>query len=462
MQQRLGEEYPQFREAMEQRPKVSIRLNPRKDVGLFTEARLVSWCATGRYLEKRPAFVWDPLYHAGAYYAQEASSMFFANAIDFSQPLRVLDLCAAPGGKSSLVLSRMHGEGLLVSNELVGKRAVILYENIVKWGAANAVVTSNRASDFEPFEGYFDVVLVDAPCSGEGMFRKDSGAIEQWSEGLVNQCSIIQKEILESAVELVAPGGTLIYSTCTFENQENEDNIRWLYEHYGDKLEPIDWAVEPAWGLYQVNIETPQGIQKGFYSFPHRVEGEGLFLAAMRVSGGKKHKGSPGKGQKPFRPLNKAEMDAVRPYVHLEKDMGMYLWKENVLLLPEAYTQDIAAFMSRLHVKKAGINAGTLNRGQFIPEHELAMSGLASEGIPRVPLGLEEALAYMQRKSVTVGPEVPKGWILFTYQGIDIGWGKNLGSRVNIHYPAEWRIRKEPVLNSPEAQPTPEDEISEY
>jgi 16S rRNA C967 or C1407 C5-methylase (RsmB/RsmF family)/NOL1/NOP2/fmu family ribosome biogenesis protein len=447
--EKIGEqEFKAFENALDQTPPVSIRINPAKGKDLFPDEEGVPWCSFGRYLKKRPAFVWDPLYHAGAYYAQDASSMFFANAIDFSQDLKVLDLCAAPGGKSSLLLSNLSPNSLLVSNELVGKRAAILYENLVKWGGTNNVITNNRATDFESFKGYFDVVMIDAPCSGEGMFRKDREAVEQWSEGLVNQCSMVQKEILTSAIDLVKEGGLLIYSTCTYENRENEDNIKWLYQNYGRKLEPADVSIANNWGIEKVEIATFNGeVQNGYYCFPHRLKGEGQFIAAMRVVQAPEFKYN-GKGLgKTMRPLSKSESAAVSKFV--KHDEVNTLFSRNgdmIFAAPESLAKNMSLFIDKMYIKKAGTTVGKLIRDSLIPDHELVMDELASENMPRINLNLEQALDYMQKKNVDVPNDIPNGWIIFTYNGLDIGLAKNLGSRINNHYPAEWRIRKEPKL----------------
>ncbi len=445
--EKIGEEdFKSFELALSESPPVSIRIHPEKGKDLFTEEEKIPWCSYGRYLKKRPAFVWDPLYHAGAYYAQDASSMFFANAIDFTQDLKILDLCAAPGGKSSLMLSYLTENSLLVSNELVGKRAAILYENLVKWGAPNNVITNNRVKDFESFKGYFDVVMIDAPCSGEGMFRKDREAVEQWSEGLVNQCSMVQKEILTQAIDLVKTGGLLIYSTCTYEAKENEDNIRWLYSTFGHKLEPASIKYDKAWGMEEIEIDVIDNQkQSGYYCYPNKVKGEGQFVAAMRIIQSPVYKNN-GRGLgKSARLLTNTELNAISGYVDLNEKYT-YLMRDGdlVFAVPKGMEHDMSSFMDRLYLKKAGTLIGKLIRNSLIPDHELVMNGLASPKMPRVPLNLEQALDFMQRKNIDVPENVPNGWIIFTYNGTDIGLAKNLGSRINNHYPADWRIRKEP------------------
>ena len=438
---KLGDEAPEFFAALQEKPPISIRINPRKGAGLFPDDEVVPWCKFGRYFKERPSYVFDPLYHAGAYYAQEASSMLFANAIDFSKDMKVLDLCAAPGGKSSLLLSMMTEGSLLVSNELVGKRNSILQENLIKWGYPNVVITKNRADEFSGFEGFFDVVLVDAPCSGEGMFRKDEEAITQWSEGLVQQCTAIQDDILGSAIRLVKQGGLLIYSTCTFEEAENENHLRDLYSENGSYLEPQDIDILPGWGMKTVSVEVDDKIQKGYYCFPHKVKGEGLFVSAMRVL--KNRSSNSGKTNKaPLRKATAKELESIAPFVDLNEKYSVFINDERVQIFPSSMEKDILNFLAKMEIRKAGIFAGILQRDVFIPEHDLAMSGLSNKEIPTVELTHRHALEYQQRQTMPPVPDLKKGWFLYTYNDLPIGWAKNIGNRINNHYPAEWRIRK--------------------
>lgn len=439
----LGDEWDAFIEALRQPPVSSLRVNPMKGPDLFANEEAVPWCKYGRYPAVRPKYVWDPLYHAGAYYAQEAASMIFANAIDFSKDLKVLDLCAAPGGKSTLLLSFLSENSLLVSNELVGKRASILYENIVKWGAPNVVITNNNVSDFHGFRGFFDVVLIDAPCSGEGMFRKDDEVITQWSEGLVEQCSIIQKNILSEAVGLIKPGGLLIYSTCTWEGRENEDNIEWLYNEFD--VSPATIPIKPEWGVMQKELNLDGQIQPIYYCFPHRVKGEGQFIATVRIEGNEHASAKPQKGGAQFQKLSAAEESHVGPYLRNDK-ITLKKFQDGVIAIPLGLEHDMAALAKNLRIKKAGAEAGVLAKNQLIPHHDLLMCGLAAKDIQRVALDQPEALDYLQRKMVDIDlAGIKKGWFIFTYKGLDIGWAKNLGNRYNNHYPQEWRIRKEPT-----------------
>ena len=443
LQSQLGNEWGAFLESLEKPPISSLRVNPVKGPDLFADEEAVPWCKYGKYPAERPRYVWDPMYHAGAYYAQEASSMIFANAIDFSKDLKVLDLCAAPGGKSTLLLSFLSKNSLLVSNELVGKRASILYENLVKWGAPNTLITNNSVNDFHSFKGFFDVVLIDAPCSGEGMFRKDDEVITQWSEGLADQCSIIQKNILAEAVGLIKPGGQLIYSTCTWESRENEDNISWLYDNFD--ISPAAIAIKPEWGILQKNLDINGQKQPVYYCYPHRVKGEGQFIATMTIEGNEHTSSKNHKSGAQFQKLSVAEAGFVSPYLSNEIKVELKKFGDKIIAIPKGLEHDMAALAKNLRIKKAGVEVGILAKNQLIPDHDLLMCGLASKDIQRLELDQNKALEYLQRKMVDIGLEnVRKGWFIFTYKGLDIGWAKNLGNRYNNHYPQEWRIRKEP------------------
>ena len=231
----------------------SIRVNPFKYINQFERSPLVPWCSMGRYLDKRPAFIADPLFHAGCYYVQEASSMFLDHAIrhtvNLEEDLRVLDLCAAPGGKSTLIASLLNKDSLLVSNEIIKTRVPILSENLTKWGILNSVVTNNDPKDFARLTAYFDLMVIDAPCSGSGMFRKDPEAIKHWSEGAVQLCSQRQQRILADSYDALANGGILIYSTCSYSTAENEEIADWLCDNFD--LTSIQIPINPDWEIVE-------------------------------------------------------------------------------------------------------------------------------------------------------------------------------------------------------------------
>lgn len=426
----LGQEAPLFFESLEKEAPTSVRLNPYKPAELFNDCEPVSWCKNGRYLKERPSFTFDPLFHAGAYYVQEASSMFLEQAYltlnPLSKPLKVLDMCAAPGGKSTHLLSLLSEDSLLVSNEVIPNRNHILQENITKWGAANSIVTQNRPQDFSRLGGYFDIVVVDAPCSGEGLFRKDKNAVAEWSEKNVAMCSVRQKEILQYAVNCCSEGGFIIYSTCTYEKAENDDSVQFCI---GNGCEVVQLP------------DVPEGVaatQYGYQFFPHRINGEGFYLALLRkkVSGAsafsaatKKIKSSPVQLSIAEQYLEKSEMFCV-----LEKNEKLYA-------IPENHINAFQLLSVNLYIRQAGICLGTYKGKDFLPAHELALSVYLHKQVPSVELSYEEAIAYLRCDNVRV--ETPhKGWVIARYKGFNLGWIKVLDSRVNNYYPKEWRILK--------------------
>lgn len=284
----MGEErFNRLIGAFDEEAPVSVRLNPRLAEGcqptVADSDAPVPWCQEGYYLQARPPFTFDPLLHAGGYYVQEAASMFVTHILRhfMGHPLAVLDLCAAPGGKSTAMRSVLPADCMLISNEPMGTRAQILLENITKWGAPNCLVTNNYPGDFRKAKLKFDIILCDVPCSGEGMFRKDPNAITEWSTQHVEKCWQLQREIVADAWECLNPGGLLIYSTCTFNTKENEENIQWILDHYDAEVLAV--PVDPAW---QITGSLLEGFDKPVYRFiPGITRGEGLFACALRKAG---------------------------------------------------------------------------------------------------------------------------------------------------------------------------------
>lgn len=284
------ERFSRFLSAFDEEPPVSIRLNTRrfgKQPSIQVAASsTVPWCADGYYLEGRPAFTFDPLLHAGCYYVQEASSMFITHILQHALPAdadckQALDMCAAPGGKSTAMRNVLPPQCTLVSNEPMGTRAQILLENITKWGAPHCIVTNNYPRDFRKSKLQFDVILCDVPCSGEGMFRKDPGAITAWSEQNVEKCAQLQREIVTDAWACLNPGGLMIYSTCTYNTRENEENIQWLLQQFD--AEPISIPIQDSWGITGSLLP---GFTAPVYRFiPGFTRGEGLFVCALRKGG---------------------------------------------------------------------------------------------------------------------------------------------------------------------------------
>lgn len=420
---------------------VSIRINPAKfDIqqSSFDTAGKVPWSSNGFYLKQRPSFTLDPLFHAGAYYVQEASSMFLEEAIkqscDISKPLRVLDLCAAPGGKSTLIQSIISDESLLVSNEVIKARANILAENLTKWGSANVIVTNNDPEHFKRLQGFFDLIVVDAPCSGSGLFRKDPDAIDEWSLANVALCSQRQQRILATIESSLKPGGILIYSTCSYSEQEDEDIADWLMEQFDFATFPL--KKETSWGI----IETTSKIKKayGYRFYPDKVKGEGFYIAAF-----KKHGETPAyKDSRPNKKpalLSSREEAVVQDYIINPLKYSFIKWQDEVLAIPTGMLYDFLYLQSILYLKKGGVAIGTIIRNELVPHHDWAVSSLASAILPQVELTQELALDYLRRNDIKIDTHI-KGWALVKFKEITLGLVKILPGRINNYYPREWRI----------------------
>lgn len=412
MRQQIGDvEYEALAKALDEEPITSIRLNTHKPCSTFSETddstckptceqpstvggytTPVPWCQDGFYLKERPQFTLDPLFHAGCYYVQEASSMFLSHLLhtylptltDGGSPITALDLCAAPGGKSTLIQNALPEGSTLIANEPIRQRAQILRENIIKWGNPNAIVTSNYAPDFQPLGTVFDLIVCDAPCSGEGMFRKDPDSIKEWSLQNVETCWKRQREIVTDIWDTLRDGGLFIYSTCTYNHFEDEDNVQWIAEELGAEILPL--CDNPSWGI------------QGGHFFPHHTRGEGFFVAVLRKQGGN----------------NRRAIDQKKLHKHL-------------------------------HVLLEGVEHGTAvdKKGTIEPHHHEAMATSTDKGkYPSVELTLDEALDYLRCEALHLPSETPRGYIMVTYLGHPLGFCKNIGNRANNLYPKEWRIRK--------------------
>jgi 16S rRNA C967 or C1407 C5-methylase (RsmB/RsmF family)/NOL1/NOP2/fmu family ribosome biogenesis protein len=414
----------------------SLRVNRIKGGCVPAGGERVPWSTSGYYLSERPSFTLDPSFHAGAYYVQEASSMFLEEvlrqAADLSKPLRVLDLCAAPGGKSTLLQSCLSADSLLVSNEVIRNRVKILQENMIKWGGVNSVVTGNDPKDMGRLENFFDIIVVDAPCSGSGLFRREPEAIGEWSPDNVRLCYQRQRRILADCWPALRRDGLLIYSTCSYSREENEDILDWILEDLGG--EGCRLTVPAEWGI--VESKSRRGAY-GYRFYPDRVRGEGLFMAGVRKSGGSAFVASRKKGGL-GRPGRK-ELEQLGGWVRPDSGVVFFRHGEFIHALPEGLLADVAVLQSCCYLRRAGVSLGKLAVKEFIPEHDLAMSGLASADLPVRLLGREQALAYL-RKDELEGDAAYRGWTLVAYGGLNLGWIKALPGRVNNYYPKEWRI----------------------
>ncbi len=429
----LGDEYPAFEEALNGIPPVSIRVNDK-----FTDYKpsdqIVPWCDSGFYLNERPLFTADPLLHAGVYYVQEASSMFLKQVCDvyMKNAERVLDLCAAPGGKSTLLSQALPSEALLVSNEIVRSRAMILAENVIKWGNPNVVVTNNTPEDFSKLPAFFDAIVVDAPCSGEGMFRKDPGSVAEWSLQNVQQCAIRQKSILKDVWQSLKDGGILVYSTCTYNKEENEDNVAWICEELGaDCLTP--------------DISDFDGIVVSEYGcrfYPHKIKGEGFFIAVLRKynMGESINIGKSKKNKQQDKYVDRS--DDFRIQVLFPNNFIIKEIENRIVAFQQKHLTDVLDIDNKLNCLVNGIQLAEIKGKDFIPAHQLALSKIISkEAFLSVELELREAIAFLKRESIVMPENTPRGYVLVCYQEQALGWVKNLGNRSNNLYPQHWRIR---------------------
>ena len=431
------ERFTRFCEALDCEPVVSIRYNVSK---LMPEAgnQMVPWAENGRYLSTRPVFTADPLFHAGCYYVQEASSMFIEQIVKqyIDAPVRALDLCAAPGGKTTHLLSLLPQGSLLVSNEPMPQRAQVLAENVIKWGNPSAVVTRNEPADFGGFDNFFDLVVVDAPCSGEGMFRKDQGAVEQWSLSNVEQCVKRQRRILADIWPSLRPGGVLVYSTCTFNSEENEECVEWIANELG--ATPLSVEFGDDWGVTDALV----GNMPVYRFIPGFAAGEGFFIAALRKDGDAPLAQPRQQRRLPVAAKLKAQVEewVINPFEFDFVQQG-----ERLLAMLREHTNAILALQQKMRVLHCALPLADVKNNKLLPLHQLAMSNhLRKEAFTLVELERERALAYLHREAL-VFEQAPVGYLLLTYRGAPIGFAKNIGNRANNLYPAEWRIRKNPV-----------------
>jgi NOL1/NOP2/sun family putative RNA methylase len=417
----------------------SIRVNPYKKTTPKGN-RQVPWCPYGYYLDSRPSFTFDPLFHAGCYYVQEASSMFIDHVIKFIRPdanhnIKVLDLCAAPGGKSTLISSAINDNDLLVANEIIKTRVPVLCDNLNRWGKSNTIVSNNDPKDFSRITSFFDVVLVDAPCSGSGMFRKDPAAMDEWSEANVNLCQQRQERILADVYPALKEDGYLIYSTCSYSHQENEEILDWLCRTFD--METIRIPVNKEWGI----VETGSDQHKawGYRFYPGKVNGEGLFVACLR-----KKESSGELSNTKYKEQQKAnfkEIDLVKPYIIDPDNYYYFKINDDWLAIGREHRHDLSILQQHLYIKKSGVRIGKMAGKDLIPDHELALSlVIYKDQFLTTELNKQQAIQYLQREQITDLDTLDKGWSLMTFEGYALGWAKLLPNRINNYYPKEIRI----------------------
>ncbi len=420
---------------------VAVRRNPFKE-GKCPEGRQVPWCQHGRLLDERPQFTLDPHFHAGAYYVQDSSSMFVGHAfrhllkdirIPVGRPVRVLDLCAAPGGKTTDLAASLReafGDGyLLVSNEVMKARAGVLADNVALWGDPNVVVTSDDPSAFAGLPGFFDMIVADVPCSGEGMFRKDEEAQKQWSEDNVALCEARQRRIIADVWSSLAEGGVLVYSTCTFNRYENDGNVRWIEDELGAVALFRDDVLSPGNGIIKTEL--------GYSLVPGHVEGEGQYCSALRKTSDVEWREVRSRGMKP----GKASPVPKGLKLPVNREVTVRMKGDTVTVVPVALSADIMQLESYLHVLAAGCAVGVMKGDTLVPDADLALSIiLDTEAYPSAELDRNKALAYLHRDAIVL-QDSPKGFILVRYEGLPLGFVKNLGNRCNNLHPQSRRIR---------------------
>lgn len=412
--------YHTFLKGLGETAPVSIRLNPFKltetthKVNPELNPQPISWCKEGYWLDTRPNFTFDPLLHAGAYYVQEASSMFLSHVLQHlvKQPVMALDLCAAPGGKTTCARTSLPIGSFLFSNEPIGKRAQILAENVQKFGHEGVAVTNNYPRDYKKSKLGFDVIIADVPCSGEGMFRKDPQSIEEWSLQNVENCWQLQHSIIADIWDNLKPGGILIYSTCTFNAHEDEENIAWILNEYDAEL--LSVPTEEAWNITGSLIDNPlkDGREFPVYRFiPGKTRGEGIFMAIIRKHGENKTL------------INKTTIDVDKAITEARK---------------------------RLRILSHGVKEGMQKGKNVIPDHTLALSfSTDKSAYPNVEVDYQAAIAYLRHEAIVLSSDAPRGIVLLTYKGYPIGFAKNLGNRANNLYPQEWRIKSTHIPEEP-------------
>lgn len=421
-------------------PSVSVRVNPGKGgAAVVAGGRPVEWCRDGFYLDSRPAFTLDVEMHQGRYYVQDASSMIIGRVIaeltEGMPPLVYLDACAAPGGKTTAAIDALPEGSMVVANEFDYRRAEILRENVTKWGYSSVVVSRGDTSRFRKLPNTFDVIAADVPCSGEGMMRKDPEAVAQWSRGLIDECVSRQKEIIDNLWGALRPGGYMIYSTCTFNRQENEQMVEYMLETYGAESVRMKCFEE----FEQILPSIGSAAVAAARFMPHMTRGEGLFMSVVRKPGEHRAEGS----DDDRRRSQKGAGGALKLPVWWPAGLEPLVVGDTLFGIDKRRTGLVGELMKRLDVLQPGVEVATIKGRDMIPAQGVAM--LRGDRIPsevaRVEVDEPTALTYLRRETVSPEGDLPRGYVLLTYGGEPLGWIKNIGNRSNNLYPLPWRIR---------------------
>lgn len=429
--------------ALDTAPSVSVRANTLKGIIPPHKADLVPWCEAGFYLDRRPVFAADPAWHQGLYYVQDASSMIYDAAVRAvverffadTPRLRYLDACAAPGGKSIAALEALPPDALLVANEYDRHRANILLENLTKAGSPRVAVSQGDAAAYRRLPEAFDIIAADAPCSGEGMMRKEPEAVAQWSPALIEQCAATQRHIVESLWEALLPGGVLIYSTCTFNRTENELMAAFVADSLGG--ESIDLGLDRYEGIFR-GFDTQHHCYR---LAPGHVRGEGLFIAALRKPGQGSRREPRATSQSPH--LQPEARDFAMRHIDAPGRFDIAAEGDSLRLVPHDHAPFLREAASKVRLISAGLTAATLKGREYAPAHPLALStALKADSFATLDLDYRGAMSYLHGESLTDLPDgLARGYALACHGGRPLGFIKNIGRRANNLYPDAMRLR---------------------
>lgn len=416
-----------FLHAHETTPPVSIRLNPSKGIRQPLESAEIPWCKNGYYLNERPVFTLDPLFHAGTYYVQEAGSMLIERLLLPELPAlkgaTVLDACAAPGGKSTHLLSMLDNDSVVVSNEIIPGRNKTLRYNLAKWGHPHKIVTQTDTASFATSAARFDLILIDAPCSGEGLFRRDPEACNEWSLQQTQQCVQRQAVILDDLVPLLKEGGLLLYSTCTYNPGENDEQIKRVIEQHPFEV---------------ITGQPPEGIVAttfGWQAFPHKVKSEGFYCSLLRYTG---QEVKPRKIKSTGITILNDKKSNYPEWLKSGHRMNAYAMQQHVFFAGER-THEVMQSLHGLYIREFGVPAGELKGQEIIPSFGLALSLIVNDQLPTINLDEQEALEFLKCGNISASATI-HGWHLMCYDTHPIGWAKKIGARWNNYHPKEHRI----------------------
>lgn len=416
-------------QALNEEQPISIRINSSKKTAGFENLEPIPWSKNGFYLKERPVFTLDPHFHGGSYYPQEAGSQFIdciLRQLNLPEEPVLLDLCAAPGGKSTLIADFLNGRGLLLANEVIQNRSKILKENLTKWGTKNCLVSNNDPADFDALKSVFDCILIDAPCSGEGMFRKDQEARNEWSVESVNLCATRQKKIVTDVWDSLKPNGFLIYSTCTFNAQENEENAQWILDQTDSKILELE-----------IPFAKKGRDDVGYYALPSELKTEGFYFVVIQKLGEER--------VQKIKSKKKSSLTKLKPEAWFGEWVGdskseFIQWNNYLFAIPEGKSELVETLHSHLRIIKMGTELGEISRKGLIPNEALALdSSILSNQVQNIELNRDQALHYL--KGETFNLEGTHGFHTVSFEGTRLGWIKHLGNRFNNLFPKEWRIR---------------------